>query len=111
MTLATQWASTPTTPADGVATLVVEGDNMRPTIAPGDVVQVDRAATDPHVEGAGVYVIDLGTGGALLRRVEPLPDGRFALRNDNPQYPDHVERASAVWVLGRAVRVMRAVRL
>jgi transcriptional regulator with XRE-family HTH domain len=71
------------------------GDSMAPTIQDSDVVFVDVSAR--AVEGAGVYVIDWH-GRLLIKRLQPMLDGRLAIQSDNARYMteyvpvDHMDR-------------------
>jgi hypothetical protein len=66
----------------GARFVQMKGDSMTPTIEPGDffaVVPVDIW------RGGGIYYLDFGAGPAP-QLARPLPDGRIALRYENPSY-------------------------
>ncbi len=67
---------------DRLICIRASGDSMKPGILDGDLVALDRAATDP-VEG-GVFVVDTEAGLAL-KRLKRLAEG-WELSPDNPAF-------------------------
>lgn len=69
--------------AGNLAAMTVQGESMEPTFSDGDVVLVDRSATDPAREG--VYVLRMDNG-LLVKRLQLLPDGQVEARSDHQAY-------------------------
>lgn len=77
-------------------------DSMAPTIAPGDIVEIDEACNVIRTDG--LFVIDID-GSPAIRRVQRVPGtGRVRLSTDAaPTEAELVDRA-AVRVLARVTR-------
>ena len=86
-----------------ISIIRVDGDSMTPTLNDGDEIIVN------HNDGAdrlrdGVYVLRLD-GALMVKRIALGPRrGCFAIRSDNPHYPDWVDIDPAlVTIMGRVV--------
>lgn len=87
------------------AFFVVPDDAMAPTLAQGNIVLVDRAAT---VVGNGIYVVSVD-GMVMCKRLQVVPRQGVRVLSDNPHYePFTVARGAASGrfrILGRAAAV------
>lgn len=63
----------------------VEGDSMRPTLAPGDDILVDAADAADRLRD-GIYVLRAEEA-LLVKRLALRPDGALSVLSDNPAYP------------------------
>ncbi len=61
----------------------VQGESMSPTLSPGDVVLLNRGATQPYVDG--IYALCLGDA-LLVKRLQFLPQGEVVVASDNSAY-------------------------
>jgi phage repressor protein C with HTH and peptisase S24 domain len=66
-----------------LALIHVRGESMVPTLAPGDVILVER--NHGATVSDGVYVIRMGEA-LLVKRVQLLPEGALMVTSDNPAY-------------------------
>lgn len=62
---------------------VVEGENMEPTLRPGDIILTDHRDTGPACDGIYILMID---GALSVKRIQRLPDGTLRITNDNQTY-------------------------
>lgn len=81
------------------------GDSMEPTFRSGDVLLVDRRATNPDREG--IYIMRSGAS-LLVKRLQLLPGRRVRVFSDNPLYQPYELLVSElggddVQVIGRVV--------
>jgi phage repressor protein C with HTH and peptisase S24 domain len=67
-------------PSD-LALIYVEGDSMWPTLAPGDIILIDRR--DTRVSRDGIYVLRIDEA-VLVKRLHRLPGGIIEATGDNP---------------------------
>jgi phage repressor protein C with HTH and peptisase S24 domain len=63
--------------------LPVIGESMEPLIRSGDVVLIEETH---EIRYEGLYVVRLGEL-ILVKRIQGLANGRYALRSENPAYP------------------------
>ena len=85
----------------------VEGDSMRPLLADGDEILVDRADGVDRLRD-GVYVLRADDV-LMVKRIALSPEGgRLSVRSDNPAYPSwpDCDRA-AIDLVGRVLWVGR----
>ena len=61
----------------------VAGDSMEPTLRSGDVILVDRLATQPDREG--IYIMRMNEM-LLVKRVQALPGGVVRVASDNAAF-------------------------
>jgi phage repressor protein C with HTH and peptisase S24 domain len=81
--------------------LHVEGDSMRPTLHPGDIVLVDLARTAPTPPG--IFVLHDGIG-LVAKRLEHIPNHdppRVRVISDNTFYHPYERSAEEVNIIGR----------
>lgn len=62
----------------------VAGDSMEPTLRSGDVILVNRIATQPDREG--IYILRMD-GTLLVKRLQALPGGVVRVHSDNASFP------------------------
>lgn len=83
------------------------GDSMWPTISHGDVVLIDRLASEPprkprdpsDARPAQIYAL-LDDGAARIKRVELAAEGTLAILSDNPSSPPEFRSIEAVSIIG-----------
>ena len=83
--------------------VTVNGDNMEPTLADGDVVMVDLTDQAPLKDS--LYVLYY-SGSLSVKRIQCMLDGTVAIKSDNKAYKMEtlsVERVSHLLVFGRVV--------
>lgn len=87
-----------------LAVIVVEADNMTPTIRAGGFVIIDT--TPDHVAADGIYALAIGGCLSFRRCQHDAATGLLNLSSDNPSYPA-IESVppQSVGVAGRAVWV------
>lgn len=83
----------------------VDGESMEPVLRSGDVILVNHQ--DNSAQRDGIYVMRIDDA-LLVKRLQPLPDGRLRASSDNPAYePFDIERErmgdNAVSIIGRVV--------
>jgi phage repressor protein C with HTH and peptisase S24 domain len=61
----------------------VSGDSMEPTLRAGDVILINRQATQPDREG--VYILRMN-GMLLVKRLQALPGGMIRVISDNAAF-------------------------
>lgn len=99
------WIKTMGISSDNLATIYAQGDSMNPTIEDGQVLLVDKSATQP--QSTKIYIICID-GQLYIKRLINLYD-KWVMRSDNPDkssYPDieiSAETMSNVDVQGRIV--------
>jgi phage repressor protein C with HTH and peptisase S24 domain len=79
----------------------VEGDNMMPTLRPGDAVLVDTTRRSPIPPG--MFVLHDGMG-LVAKRLEYIPSSdppRVRIISDNPFYQPCEGRVDVLNVIGR----------
>ena len=80
----------------------VAGDSMRPTLSDGDDILVDRSAAGAPLRD-GIYVLRIEDA-LLVKRVALGPDGRIAIRSDNPDHPSWEDQDKAsLTIVGRVL--------
>jgi phage repressor protein C with HTH and peptisase S24 domain len=69
-----------------VSALLVESEEMDPTIKAGDILILD---TRPQsIDESGIYVLSNGSESVAVRRIQRRLSGGFTLHCDNPRYQD-----------------------
>lgn len=87
-----------------MAVVVVEADNMKPTIRPEGFVIIDT--THDHVVADGIYALAIGGCLSFRRCQHDAATGLLNLSSDNPAYPaTESVHPQSVSVAGRAVWV------
>jgi phage repressor protein C with HTH and peptisase S24 domain len=86
--------------AKNLMLLEVLGDSMSPTIDEGDLVLVDLR--EPRFRHDGIYVLRSGSD-LSVKRVQSRPDGKLAIRSDNPAYESAVVAPESINILGRVL--------
>lgn len=79
------------------------GDSMIPTIAPGDLLLVDKSQRD--VRDDAVYVL-LYDGSLMAKRLQKLYDGQLRITSDNQVYEAQLvpkEKIELLNIIGRVV--------
>lgn len=85
--------------------IAVAGESMEPTLHAGDRILVDRGQRRPVARG-GIWVIRIGDE---LRVKRLVGEGdRWRIVSDNPDWPDELRARGEVEVLGRVLRLTRA---
>jgi phage repressor protein C with HTH and peptisase S24 domain len=88
----------------------VTGDSMKPTLAPGDGLLVERYAGEPLRDGT-IYVLRQRDHGVVVKRLYWTDDKTLELRSDNPDGPTLTmdpENENDWDVIGRVARVEKA---
>jgi phage repressor protein C with HTH and peptisase S24 domain len=87
----------------------VDGESMVPTLGDGDDIMVDGSDGATRLRD-GIYVLRMNDT-LMVKRVAPTPRaGRFAIRSDNPLYPDWDDvDAGDFSIVGRVIWVGRRV--
>ena len=94
-------------PISDIVGFQIDDDAMSPTLAPKDLVFVDRTRTRPT--GPGLYALDVEGDIAIQRLNMHVTGGPLTLICDNPKYPPRtINDSASVQFLGRAF--MRLVR-
>jgi len=86
--------------------LRVLGDEMSPTIEPGDTVIFNKGQTD--LNDGGIFVFDMPSGPAIGRIIYSKFSGTIKIKSDNPNHQDEaVSDESDLKVLGRVISVQK----
>lgn len=99
--------------APGCSVIRMPGDEMAPTIRPGDAVFVDQGLQ--RILGNGIYALQL-SGRIVVRRVEAGLGAGLTLKCEQPGYREHVledEAAAArmgLRVIGKVFGVVGVTR-
>jgi phage repressor protein C with HTH and peptisase S24 domain len=81
------------------------GDSMMPTLLPGDAVWID--STQRHLNQSDkVWAVSIN-GGAAIKRLRPLRDGKVLVISDNKTIGDYEVDAEEIMIGGRVVRFER----
>jgi hypothetical protein len=85
-----------------VSLIRVEGDSMLPTLADGDDIMVDRAASTAPLRD-GIHVIRMDDA-LMVKRLAKGPMGRLSVLSDNPEHPcfPNIDGAG-ITIIGRVV--------
>ncbi|MBF0189460.1 MAG: helix-turn-helix transcriptional regulator [Magnetococcales bacterium] len=87
-----------------MASLVVEGDSMEPTLLEGDTILIDKSQADRVIDGK-IYVV-YWDGAVRVKRLQKLPGGRLLCSSDNPIvqpfefFPDN---GDDIQIIGRVI--------
>jgi len=96
---------------DHLSMLLMEGESMSPTLNPGDILVVDQSRGKESLE-EGIYLITLNGSGPLLKRLQPLLQGKIKIISDNPRYESitvSLEESAEIKILGRIIWQTRRV--
>jgi phage repressor protein C with HTH and peptisase S24 domain len=96
--------------AERAVLIRVTGNSMKPTLAPGDGLLVERYAGEPLRDGA-IYVLRRDIYGVIVKRLFWLDEAVVELRSDNPDGPTlkmDPENEDDWDVIGRVARVEKA---
>ena len=88
--------------------IVITGDNMKPTINPGEITLIDTSVNAIQTEG--IYVID-ANGQRLIKRAQRKVNGDLLLIDDNSLYCHTTltrEEAKDITVIGKCVFTLKA---
>ncbi len=98
-----KWLRTLGVSVTALSMIRVSGDSMTPTLADGDEIMVDSSDGAERVRD-GIYVLRMDDA-LIVKRIAPNPaTRRFAIRSDNPAYPDWPDcDPAAVTIIGRVV--------
>ncbi len=89
------------TEANKLSLFTQESDDMAPTIRGGSLVVVNH--TINKVVGSGIYLVQVGET-KELRRIQPLVDGTYDIRIDNPKRnANEIASDDKLVVLGKAL--------
>ncbi|MGP9819230.1 LexA family transcriptional regulator [Salinarimonas sp. NSM] len=93
-------------PSRAIRCFAVQGDSMLPTLDEGDVVFID--VTHKHPSPPGIYALDDGFGGVIVKRLEvsTRPGEEPAMVKvtaDNPRYGTKVEPLEGQRIVGRYI--------
>ncbi|MCL2179158.1 MAG: LexA family transcriptional regulator [Proteobacteria bacterium] len=84
--------------------LTAFGDQMKPTINPKDLLFVDTS-TNQFLRD-GVYVFEY-IGELIVKRLQKLPEGRFAIKSDNSSYETvYIQGLEEIQIVGQVIRSM-----
>lgn len=83
------------------------GDSMRPTLRPGDIVLVDKndPSGDPHAFKSGaLYAVRDGKGGTCVKRLH-RDKKAIIVTSDNPEFPPEISWTGNILelIIGRVV--------
>lgn len=94
-------------PASDLASVIVQGDSMAPTLGSGDKVLVDMRVDQPHRDGIHVFRV----GDALMvKRLQWRPDQGVRVVSDNPAYEPFeidADKLDQLVVVGRVIRAWK----
>jgi phage repressor protein C with HTH and peptisase S24 domain len=96
--------------AERAVLIRVTGNSMKPTLAPGDGLLVERYAGEPLRDGA-IYVLRRDIYGVIVKRLFWSDETVVELRSDNPDGPTLTmdpENEDDWDVIGRVARVEKA---
>jgi hypothetical protein len=98
-----KWLRTLGVSATALSMIRVTGDSMMPTLSDGDEIMVDSSDGAEAVRD-GIYVLRMDDA-LIVKRIAPNPaTRRFAIRSDNPAYPDWPDcDPAAITVIGRVI--------
>jgi len=86
--------------ARDLALIEVVGDSMSPTIDEADLVLADLRET--RFKSDGIYVLR-NRGDLSIKRIQRQPDGKFAIRSDNPAYLPVTVAPESISLVGRVI--------
>jgi len=92
--------------ASQLMALHVSGDEMSPTIAPGDSVVFNKAET--ALNDGGIFAIETANGVTIGRIVYSKLTGSISITSDNPNHEDSKDADPTTFsVLGRVIAVQK----
>ena len=80
-----------------------QGNSMAPIIGNGDIVMIDRLST--HIRG-NIYAVYVDST-IMLKRLEPLVNGRVRISSDNFIYKEYEAPVSDVKVMGHVIWIAK----
>lgn len=86
--------------AKDLALIEVVGDSMSPAIDEADLVLADLRET--RFKSDGIYVLRNG-GDLSIKRIQREPDGKLAIRSDNPAYQPVTVAPESISLVGRVI--------
>lgn len=86
--------------ARDLALIEAVGDSMSPTIDEADLVLADLRET--RFKSDGIYVLRNG-GDLSIKRIQREPDGKLAIRSDNPAYQPVTVAPESISLVGRVI--------
>lgn len=81
------------------------GDSMMPTLLPGDAVWIDSTQRQLN-QSDKVWAVSIN-GGAAIKRLRPLREGKVLVISDNKTIGDYEVDAEEIMIGGRVVRFER----
>jgi phage repressor protein C with HTH and peptisase S24 domain len=90
---------------DNLSMMLVEGESMSPTFNPGDILIVDQSRGKESLE-EGFYLIILNGSSPLLKRLQPMLEGKLRIISDNPRYESMTvspEEAAEIRIVGKII--------
>lgn len=81
------------------------GDSMFPTLNSNDMVWIDSTQTTLN-QTDRVWAVSIN-GGAAIKRLRPLKEGRVLVISDNPAVPDYDVGMDELMIGGRVIRFAR----
>ncbi len=63
--------------------LYIEGDSMEPLLRPGELIMIDRSASEVPCDGIYLVRID---GHLMVKRIQRAPGGILIVSSENPKY-------------------------
>jgi phage repressor protein C with HTH and peptisase S24 domain len=90
---------------DNLSMLLVEGESMSPTFNPGDILIIDQSRGKENLE-EGFYLIILNGSSPLLKRLQPMLEGKIRIISDNPRYESMIispEEAEEIRIMGKII--------
>ena len=87
---------------ENIKIMKVEGESMKPTINPGDMIWVDISCQTPDSDG--IYLLHIGEKLAVKRiQIKPF-ENSVIIKSDNPEYGSFVfNNYKEVSVLGKVI--------
>lgn len=90
-------------PYHDLTLLIVQGDNMSPTLNDGDLTLIDLRAS--RLEDGAIYVIEFDDA-LLVKRVQKKLDASIIIKNDNNLYESESlspDQAAGLKIVGRVI--------
>lgn len=95
------WLRKVATAVKNVVLMMVEGDSMIPTIAPGDVVMIDRGRS--RLKSGLIYALGIDDT-IIIKRLELMASGQICVISDNrAEYPPYEANPASIRILGQVI--------